>query len=181
MSVAAATAATVTTATVPLTLFPPSPPSVWVPAHIILSSNNSSMSAPPVPPRPPTTQPGTPGPGRRPPLPPPPPLPTGFRPDVDPYQESPPRFGDPMLAPRPQKLLSSVPADVSTSHPLYSSVFAVLARREGEIGVTWHAFSCGDSDFASTSPSISPFHRTRLSPPSHRPRTCRHIDISRIA
>lgn len=92
----------------PLTLIQPS---VWVPAHFILenpSSTSTTMSAPPVPPRPPTTQPGTAG---RPPL---PPLPPGFRPDVDAYRESPPRFGDPMLAPRPQKILSSVPADVST-------------------------------------------------------------------
>jgi hypothetical protein len=74
------------------------------------------MSAPPVPPRPPTTQPGGPGGlGGPPPL---PPFPPGFRPDIDSYRESPPRFGDPMLAPKPQKLLSSVPADVSTPRHL---------------------------------------------------------------
>lgn len=143
------------TAITPLTLIQPS---VWVPAHFILenpSSTSTTMSAPPVPPRPPTTQPGTPG---RPPL---PPLPPGFRPDVDAYRESPPRFGDPMLAPRPQKILSSVPADVSTLSTqrwLAASIWkrAVLARREREIGSTCHVFSCGDSAIVSPSPSSSP-------------------------
>ena len=86
------------------------------------------MSAPPVPPRPPTTQPGNLG-GR----PPVPPLPPGFRPDIDGHRESPPRFGDPMLAPRPQKLLSSVPADVSTLDHLVriKAVAALLLAPSG--------------------------------------------------
>lgn len=68
-----------------------------------------SMSAPPIPPRPQSydgwnqnnRQQNPNGP------PPIPPLPPNFRVD-----ESPPHFGDAMVAPRPQKLMKSVPADV---------------------------------------------------------------------
>jgi hypothetical protein len=42
-----------------------------------------------------------------------PPLPPGFRPEIDGLYDSQPHYGDPMVAPRPQKLMSSVPAEVS--------------------------------------------------------------------
>src|SRR5258706_4447585 len=90
------------------------------------------MSAPPVPPRPPTTQPAIPsfpsvlgGQAGPPPL---PPLPPGFRPDIDGHKESPPHFGDPILAPRPQKLLSSVPAEVSSLDQAPSRPVLLLLR-----------------------------------------------------
>ncbi|PVF94812.1 HCP-like protein [Serendipita vermifera] len=45
--------------------------------------------------------------------PPVPPLPPGFRPEIDGLYDSQPHYGDPMVAPRPQKLMSSVPADMA--------------------------------------------------------------------
>ena len=65
------------------------------------------MSAPPIPPRPNSSYDGG-YPARQNSNPPPlPPLPPNFH-----LQESPPHFQDPVLAPRPQRLMQSVQADV---------------------------------------------------------------------
>ena len=155
-------------------------PSVWVSPRYNLQNSPNTMSAPPVPPRPPTTQPitGYPrAPGAPPPL---PPLPPNFRPDIDGHRESPPRFADPMLAPRPQKLLSSVPADVSTSHKSPSGLFlwhclglsgipsspeiAVLVKREA--GSRYRAFARRELERCPRHQSRSEFW-PRLS--SHQP------------
>jgi hypothetical protein len=77
------------------------------------------MSVPPPPPRPNYNQNlQNPNYSNAPPV---PPLPPGFRPDVDGIGDSPPHFIDPLVAPRPQKLMSSVPADVSHSSLFVSS------------------------------------------------------------
>lgn len=69
------------------------------------------MSVPPPPPRPAYGQ-NNQG-NQNPNAPPIPPLPPGFRPEIDGIGDSPPHFVDPLVAPRPQKLMSSVPAEVS--------------------------------------------------------------------
>ncbi|KAG8780450.1 hypothetical protein FRC15_009550 [Serendipita sp. 397] len=70
------------------------------------------MSAPQLPPRPPPAQisnnpqiPTAYGP-------PVPPLPSGFQPNIHGYNPQ-PQYGDPLVAPRPQKLMSSVPAEMA--------------------------------------------------------------------
>jgi hypothetical protein len=50
--------------------------------------------------------------------PPVPALPPGFRPEIDGMYDSQPHFMQPLVAPRPQKLMSSVPAEVSANDSL---------------------------------------------------------------
>ena len=56
----------------------------------VYNNNSSPSSAPPVPA-----------------------LPPGFRPEIDGMYDSQPHFMQPLVAPRPQKLMNSVPAEVS--------------------------------------------------------------------
>ncbi len=47
--------------------------------------------------------------------PPVPALPPGFRPEIDGLYDSQPHFVQPLVAPRPQKLMNTVPAEVSAN------------------------------------------------------------------
>ncbi|KAG8811231.1 hypothetical protein FRC17_002563, partial [Serendipita sp. 399] len=70
------------------------------------------MSAPQLPPRPPPAQTSNYPQNQTISAPPVPPLPSGFQPNVHGYNPQ-PQFGDPLVAPRPQKLMSSVPAEMA--------------------------------------------------------------------